>query len=337
MRPYRFTPVNIATVWGTEEWILSAMEGRQTVCGCELSALVEKYGARLVGEKVWNRFGNRFPLLIKHINARQQLSVQVHPNDAMAKGKDLPNGKTEMWYVIQAAGDSELLVGFRKRFTAPEFNRIVANSISEEDVQKGEKTLENVLNRFRPQKGDWYYIPAGTVHSIGAGVKLLEIQQPSDTTYRLYDFNRLDKDGKKRRLDVKDALMAIDFEETLEKEVEVQRNVFAPLGSPATPTGNVRTEPMVSCEYFTTKFLDFTALGNSAHPVLYNHDYSDTGSFSVIVCTGGNGKLFFCPVAGSCIKEMLPIKDGDLYLLPAELKCVQLQSVSDLQIVEIHI
>ena len=150
MRPLKFKPVYIGTIWGSEDWILSAMEGRQTVCvegleaeasvvpenfgegaGLSLSALVEKYGARLVGDNVWNMYGNRFPLLIKYINSNQQLSVQVHPGEEMAKEKGLPNGKTEMWYVLDAKPDSELLLGFSRRFTAPEFRTIVNNSIRE--------------------------------------------------------------------------------------------------------------------------------------------------------------------------------------------------------------
>ena len=347
MRPLKFKPVNIGTIWGSEDWILSAMEGRQTVCisegpdsGKTLSELIDTYKEELVGGKGWKAFGTRFPLLVKYINSNQQLSVQVHPDDAMAKKRNLPNGKSEMWYVLEAKEDSELLIGFSKRFSPEEFEAIVRNSIQEKDVLKGEKTLEDVLNRFRPARGDWYFIPAGTVHSIGAGTRILEIQQPSDTTYRLYDFNRVDIEGKKRHLDIEDAIQAIDFTETQEKTVEQQRNVsdyIAAQGGKDTAKSSLMTIPLVSCKHFSVSVMDFSDTErDGGFPFIYNHDYSATGSFSILVCTAGAGKLFYSAI-GSCIKESLPIENGDLFLLPAELGAVQIQSTKALQLVEAHI
>lgn len=321
MRPLKFKPVTIGTIWGSEDWILSAMEGRETVCnGQTLSELVGKYKERLVGKKVWKKFGNRFPMLVKYINSNQQLSVQVHPDDDMAKEKGLPNGKTEMWYVLKAEKDSELLLGFSKRFTEKEFKAIVHNSIKETDVKKGEKTLEDVLNRFTPKRGDWYFIPGGTVHSIGAGTRILEIQQPSDTTYRLYDFNRVDIEGKRRHLDVKDAMRAIDFEERQEDFVEKQRNVFDSKSSVVN---------LASCKHFTSSFINFKGL--------FHLDNTKWGSFTVLVCTEGKGKLLFTQMDGTCIKDSVGFSEGDLYLLPAELGEVELYSENGLQLVEAHI
>ena len=327
MRPLKFKPVTIGTIWGSEDWILSAMEGRQTVCltegedcGRTLGELVKRHKSKLTGKKVWKKFGERFPMLVKYINSNQQLSVQVHPGDEMAREKGLPNGKTEMWYVLKAEKDSELLLGFSRRFSKKEFKAIVRNSIKETDVTKGEKTLEDVLNRFSPKKGDWYFIPAGTVHSIGAGTRILEIQQPSDTTYRLYDFNRVDIEGKRRHLDVEDAMRAIDFDERQEDYVERQRNVF---------NGKDSVVNLASCQHFTSSFLNFKGFCHI--------DNSRWGTFTVIVCTGGSGTLFFTQMKGTCIKDSVPVKEGDLFLLPAELGAVELRSKGGIQIVEAHI
>lgn len=345
MRPLKFEPVPIGTIWGGEDWILSAMEGRQTIClpggnampednadeGLSLSELVCKYRERLVGQKVWNKYGSRFPLLVKYINSRQQLSVQVHPGDKMADRKGLPNGKTEMWYVLEAKKDSELLIGFSKRFCKQDFAKIVSNSIQEKDVKKGEKTLEDVLNRFTPKRGDWYFIPAGTVHSIGAGTRILEIQQPSDITYRLYDFNRVDVEGHRRHLDVEDALDAIDFEETQEEYVEVQRNVFD------TPASGVNVVPLARCPHFVCNFISFASESKNGIEQFYHLDNSRYESFSVIVCTGGSGTLFYKSLPGSCIRDCISVSDGDLYLIPAELGAVEIRSLDELQIVETHL
>ncbi len=327
MEPLKFKPVRIGTIWGSEEWILSAMEGRQTVCLCggdkglELSALVAKYEERLVGKRVWKKFGKRFPLLVKYINSRQQLSVQVHPGEEMADRKGLPNGKTEMWYVLQAEEDSELLLGFSKKFSKKEFAQIVSNSIQEKDVLKGEKTLEDVLNRFCPKRGDWYFIPAGTVHSIGAGTRILEIQQPSDTTYRLYDFNRVDIEGKRRHLDLEDALDAIDFDEKHEEFVEIQRNVL---------DSREVVVPLADCSHFTSSFIN---PGSS----FFHLDNSEWESFTVIVCTAGSGTLFYKEFGSGCISQSQNLEDGDMFLIPAELGAVDIRSTGGLQLVEAHL
>lgn len=326
IEPLKFRPVRIGTIWGSEEWILSAMEGRETVCltgedkGLELSALVAKYGERLVGKRVWKKFGGRFPLLVKYINSRQQLSVQVHPGDVMADKKGLPNGKTEMWYVLEAEKDSELLLGFSKRFTKKEFAQIVSNSVQEKDVLKGEKTLEDVLNRFTPKPGDWYFIPAGTVHSIGAGTRILEIQQPSDITYRLYDFNRVDIEGKRRHLDLEDALDAIDFDESQEDYVEVQRNVF---------DNPVQETPLAKCPHFSSSFITPDSI--------FHLDNSCWESFTVIVCTAGSGTIFYKEFGSGCIRQSQTLNHGDMYLVPAELGAVEIRSTGGLQLVETHL
>ena len=338
MKPLKFKPVHIGTIWGSEDWILSAMEGRECVCtsddeccrGKNLSELVSEYGERLLGEKVTKRYGNRFPLLVKYINSNQQLSVQVHPGDEMADRKGLPNGKTEMWYVLQAEEESELLLGFSKKFSKKEFAQIVSNSIQEKDVLKGEKTLEDVLNRFCPKHGDWYFIPAGTVHSIGAGCRILEIQQPSDTTYRLYDFNRVDIEGKRRHLDLEDALDAIDFDEKQEEFVEVQRNVFD------SSAGDVQ---LARCPHFTSSFINFDSFCRPKCGVenFYHLDNTRWGTFTVIVCTGGEGTLFYREFPSGCIRNSIPLNNGDLYLIPAEVGAVDIRSAGGLQLVEAHI
>ena len=336
MKPLKFKSAPIGTIWGSEDWILSAMEGRECVCITEgdeakrLSELVAEYGDRLLGKRVREKYGDRFPLLIKYINSHQQLSVQVHPGDEMAARKGLPNGKTEMWYVLKAEKDAELLLGFSKRLDSSEYEKVVRASINEKDVRKGEKSLEDLLNRFRARRGDWYFIPAGTVHSIGAGFCILEIQQPSDTTYRLYDFNRVDIEGKKRHLDVEDALQAIDFDETQEEFVEKQRNVSESSSAIC---------PLARCKYFVSNFIDFDRFcrPECGAENFFHLDNTRWGTFTVIVCTGGEGTLFYKEFGSGCIRSSVPLKDGDLYLIPAELGAVDIRSAGGLQLVEAHI
>lgn len=344
LRPLKFKPIAISTIWGSEEWILSSLDGRESVLapqcdecgecggaersGTTIRELAEKFGAALLGEKVWNRFGADFPLLVKFITARNQLSVQVHPDDAMAARKGLPNGKTEMWYVLEANNNPELLLGFLKKLDAEEFAGIVRSSIADVNTKDAEQSIENVLNRCIASRGDRYFIPAGTVHSIGAGLKILEIQQSSDTTYRLYDFNRKDKTGNRRKLDVEDAIEAIDFSRSGIGD-DVQKNVFREATA---------TVQLAECEYFTAQFINFAKMfgpGQAGSYSLYQFDYSKFDSFSIIVCVGGAGKMYFS--TGNSSHESAGIKSGDLYLLPASLGSVTFRSTDGLQLVECHI
>lgn len=221
--PLKFKPLTQYRIWGGnklnqavpaelqmenlgEIWSLSGVPGNVSevengaLKGQNLNELIKDYREKLVGKKVWEKFGEDFPLLIKFIDAAQPLSVQVHPNDEIAQKLHNSFGKSEMWYIMDAEKDSELIIGFKDGITKEDYE----NHLKKE-------SLEDILGKIPVEKGDAVYIPAGRVHAIGAGIVLAEIQQTSDVTYRIYDYNRIDKDGKKRELHTDLALQAIDF------------------------------------------------------------------------------------------------------------------------------
>ncbi len=221
--PLKFKPITQYRIWGGnklnsavpaevqmenlgEIWSLSGVLGNISevengrLKDRNLNELIEIYQEKLVGKTIWKKFGKDFPLLIKFIDAVQPLSVQVHPNDEQARRLHNSFGKSEMWYIMDAEKDSELIIGFNEGVTREDYEKHLKN-----------QTLEEILGKIPVQKGDAVYIPAGRVHAIGAGIVLAEIQQTSDVTYRIYDYNRIDKDGKKRELHTGLALKAIDF------------------------------------------------------------------------------------------------------------------------------
>ena len=217
MQIYKFNSVLKPVLWGGdrlvafkrlpaqcepigESWELSAMPGRESVVaqgedqGLTLTGLVRRYGADLVGRDVYRRYGDRFPLLIKLIDARRDLSVQVHPGDEMAMRCHGCMGKNEMWYILEAEAGAIIRTGFNRRLTQAEFDRRMADG-----------TLLEAVNAVESRPGDTFYIPAGQIHTIGAGNLLVEIQQSSDVTYRVWDYNRRDADGNLRQLHVQQA------------------------------------------------------------------------------------------------------------------------------------
>ncbi len=222
--PLKFKPIGVPKIWGGhrlctllnkgfgserigESWEIADLGDRvSTVAsgplkGKSIRSLIGAYRADLIGEKAYAHGDSRFPLLIKLIDAEKPLSIQVHPPDALAKARHQSAGKTEMWYVIHAAPNSELILGF---------SHTIDEQAYLENLER--KTLENILQKRKVRAGDWFYLPAGRVHAIGAGVLLAEIQQNSDITYRIYDYDRKDpKTGKKRELHTELALAAIDF------------------------------------------------------------------------------------------------------------------------------
>ena len=372
MKPLRFEPVSYDYLWGRELWLLSPIAGKESLCnGKPLSAYIAEYKERLLGKRSIRLYGERFPLLIKDIKSRQQLSVQVHPDDQMAHTKGLPNGKSEMWLVKEVCGAdlasrvdkgyeddaNQIIVGLNNHLTLKEFETIVRQSVESPDVELAEQRLESQLRSYKAQKGDCFYIPAGVVHSIGAGLNILEIQQASDTTYRLYDFNRTDKNGQKRELHIEDALCAmgkngeisaLNFTEKcnnycnnnsissnnntcVDSHSEQQRRIFsAPLNCYSSKSAIVE---LVRSTHFTANLINFN---NFCRPKcgaenFYHIDYSRYGSFSIIVCIEGSGKLLY----NSSSEEY--INKGDLLLLPAELSSADIYSTSSLQLVEIHI
>lgn len=223
MQIYKFNSIFKPVLWGGdklmafkglpacgepigESWELSAMPGHESVvaegpdAGLTLTQLVQRYGADLVGEDIYRRYGDNFPLLIKLIDAKRDLSIQVHPDDEMAMRDHGCNGKTEMWYILDADEGATITTGFNRPITPEEFDRHLADG-----------TILDVANRDASHPGDVFYIPAGQIHSIGAGNLLVEVQQSCDITYRVWDYNRRDADGNLRELHTSQAREALDF------------------------------------------------------------------------------------------------------------------------------
>ncbi len=297
---FRFTDIFKETLWGGrrilpfkgmeadgrrigESWELSGIAGSESTVaggaydGLTLSQLAERGGSALLGAKNFRRFGTRFPLLVKFIDAALPLSVQVHPGDELARRRHGCPGKSELWYVVDGAPGAYVLDGFSRRVTAEEYAARVADG-----------TLPEVLRRREVRPGDMYYLPAGRVHSIGEGSFICEIQQSSDVTYRIYDFGRVDAEGKPRRLHVEEAREAIDFSVT---EPETRRG---------TGTGAAET---VKCPYFTVVASELSA------PV--TRDYAAIDSFVIIVCTKGACRV-------SCGGEEARLAAGHTLLVSAE-------------------
>ena len=192
-----------------ESWELSTVTNDVSVvangefAGLNLNELIEKYPTEILGAKSIEKFGLEFPLLFKFLDAKEDLSIQVHPNDELAKQRHNSFGKTEMWYVMQADENARLVVGFKHKTNKKDYLKHLED-----------KTLVAILNETSVKKGDTFFLETGTVHAIGAGVLIAEIQQTSDITYRLYDWDRVDADGKGRELHNDLAVEAINYEET---------------------------------------------------------------------------------------------------------------------------
>lgn len=209
METIKFKPIWKPTLWGGEWWLISAVKGSESVAeggefaGMQLPRILAERKQELVGAASWEKYGETFPLLVKFIDARQDLSIQVHPDDAMAARVHGKLGKNEMWYVVDALKGANLIDGFKKPLAEADYAASVADG-----------SIEDYLNKVDVEVGDVFYIPAGRVHGIGGGTFIAEIQQSSDVTYRLYDYNRRDKDGNLRELHTELAKQAIKFGET---------------------------------------------------------------------------------------------------------------------------
>lgn len=279
LEPIKFEPIIKEKIWGGtklrtlltkksnsnrigESWEISSVKDAISVVatgkdkGKTIAELIQKYKGKLIGEKVFNTFGNKFPLLIKFIDAKENLSIQLHPNNELAQKRHQCFGKTEMWYVMQADINAELIVGFKKKVSKKEYIASLADN-----------TIKELLNVDKVNEGDVYFIPTGLVHAIGAGVMLAEIQQTSDITYRIYDWNRKDDDGNSRELHTENALDAIDFEvkNTYKTEYTLKNN---------------QPQLVVNCPYFTTNILQVDG------KMQMNHNKKD--SFIIYMCVKGN-------------------------------------------------
>ncbi len=295
-----FSPLNNCG----ETWELSAIQGELSIvengflAGNNIQELIEIYMGDLVGDKVYDKFGIEFPLLIKFIDANDILSIQVHPDDKLAKKRHKAYGKTEMWYVIDAEKDAEIIIGFK-------------NDIDENTYLNNLKngTLKEILNIEKAKKGDVFYIPAGRVHAIGAGILLCEIQQTSDITYRIYDWDRKDANGNLRELHTKYAVEAIDYNVYDNNKINYNKKE------------NVSNK-IISCNYFTTNYINLKKT--------IRKDYFEIDSFIIYVCLNGKFKITYDN------KETL-VSKGELVLLPAEFDIVELKPIINSEILEIYI
>ena len=235
MKPYKFAPYLRTTIWGGyqiapfkgiftaqpnigESWEISAVPGHESVAvergiigdvdlGLNLAQLIDKYKGLLVGERIYKKYGNTFPLLVKFIDSRQDLSVQVHPNDKLAQKRHQCPGKTEMWYVIKADVGAKIYSGLKQSITPDDYERL-----AKAEPINGHSPMQDVIATHESHQGDLFFLPAGRLHAIGAGNFLTEIQQTSDITYRVYDFGRKDANGVPRELHLEQAKEAIDYQ-----------------------------------------------------------------------------------------------------------------------------
>lgn len=287
MKYYKFTPLPKTLIWGTEVWQISGVPGSETICdGQSVNDIVKKEKARLVGEANYQRFGDEFPLLIKFIDARQDLSIQVHPTDEIARRQGKPRGKTEMWYVLESEPCAALYNGLKMQLTPDEYKKMVAD-----------KTICDALAKYNVSDGDCFFIPAGRIHAILNGCYLVEIQQTSDVTYRIYDYDRRDKDGNPRQLHIKEAAESIDY------------TVLSDYQTHYTPRKN-EGQVLIECPYFNTAVYDLT------EPMTI--DYSELDSFVALIGLKGEGTL---TVDG----EEVSFRSGETILLPAYIKEVRVK------------
>ena len=280
--PLKFKPILKERLWGGtklkdvlhkpiesditgESWELSGVEGdisevsNGDLSGTSLQSLMDEHGEALLGKNVVERFGNDFPILIKFIDAKQDLSIQLHPNDELAKKRHNSFGKTEMWYIMDADPGAKLIVGFNKDVEKEEYVK---------SIEEG--TLTDLMNYEEVGEGDTFFINTGKIHAIGAGVLLAEIQQTSDITYRVFDFNRRDKEGNLRELHTSLAVDAIDYEKKDDFKVDYSKN-------------RDEINSMVDCPYFKTNFM---ALDKTM-----KQDFSDRDSFTIYMCVGGSATI----------------------------------------------
>lgn len=323
MYPIKFRPILKSTLWGGERikafkelettqtdigesWELSNVPDDESIVangseeGKTISDLIRKYKGELVGEENYLRFGDNFPLLIKFIDAREDLSIQVHPNDELAQARHNSFGKTEMWYVIDNNnGKAKLRSGLKKEITPEEYAARIAND-----------TICEVLDEYAVKPGDIFFLPAGRIHSIGAGCFIAEIQQTSNITYRIYDFNRKDKEGNSRELHTELSKDAIDYtvEKSYRTEYEAKRDVPVDL---------------VSCQYFNTALYDLTEL--------LHISYDGLDSFVIYVCVEGSATIV--DTKGNEVK----MKAGETILIPATLTEITILPDEQVKFLETYI
>lgn len=321
--PLKFTPIFKDKIWGGdkiksilnkdfghlpncgESWELSGVEGNISVvsngflAGNTLEELIEIYMGDLVGEGIFETYGIEFPLLIKFIDANDDLSIQVHPDDEMSKERHNAFGKTEMWYVMQADQGSKLQSGFNQQVDQDKYLFKLEHN-----------ELTDILNFEEVAAGDVFFIPAGRVHAIGKGILLAEIQQTSDITYRIYDYDRRDNEGNPRELHTELALDAIDYTLSPEYKTRYESKL------------NESVE-LAKCKYFTTNALDLNTI--------VEKDYNKLDSFVIYICL--DGELQIETESGS-----ETVQKGETILIPASIENVQLKPLSaTVKLLEVYI
>ncbi len=320
--PLKFKPIFKDKVWGGqkirtrlgldfsplpncgEAWALSGVAGCETVIangfleGNELNEILEIYMDELVGGRVFEKYPHEFPILVKFLDANEWLSIQVHPDDALAARRNAGSGKTEMWYVVDADPGAELITGFNRKMNMADYLAVIAQN-----------RLKEVLNVEKVHKGDAFFIPSGRVHALGPGILLAEIQQTSDTTYRIYDWDRAGSDGKPRELHADLALEAIDFSPVASYRTKYRHAV----NKPAT---------LVDSPFFTTNLLDLNRKTQK--------DYSALDSFVIWIGVEGRGEV-------SWVGDRVSLAAGEVVLLPATIEDVMLVPDQEMKILEVYI
>lgn len=314
-QPLHFTPYLKSVIWGGERiapfkgittdqtqigesWELSAVPGHVSVvdrgplAGKSLTELIDTYGADLVGKHIYERYGSAFPLLIKLIDAKADLSVQVHPDDTLAKARHNSPGKTEMWHIIDTDPEAKIYAGLNTQINPEEYERRVADN-----------TIMDVIAAYDSAPGQTYFLPAGRIHAIGAGNLLAEIQQTSDITYRIYDYDRRDKDGNPRELHTEQAKDAIDY------------TVYSDYQSH--PEGSLLAE----CQYFDTRCLN---LNGDTQPIA-----NPRGSFTIVICLAGEAEII-----NNANGEAFTIKRGETLLFPAVMTSLSARGTATLLTVQ---
>jgi len=321
--PLKFFPIYKSKIWGGnkvkeffgkdfsplpncgESWEISGVEDNISIVSNgflknnNLSEIIDIYMDELIGLKVFEQFGPEFPLLIKFIDANDILSIQVHPDDELAKKRHHAFGKTEMWYIIDSLNNAEIITGFNKKIDKNIYLKYF-----------NEKKLIDILNIEKVKPGDALFIPAGRVHSIGKGIFLAEIQQTSDITYRIYDWQRKDENGNEREMHTDLAVDAIDYE-----FYENYKTKYNPVIN--------STAKIIDCKYFTTNIILFD-------DEIYK-DYFEIDSFVIFICISGNFRLYYDH------DNFENVKAGETILLPAEIKNVKLVPFDKVKLLEIYI
>ena len=319
--PLKFKPIFKDKIWGGrkikevlgmdygplpncgEVWLLSGLWDEQSEIangdfeGDEINDLVETFMGDLVGESVFDKYGEQFPLLLKIIDANDWLSVQVHPDDALAEKRGLGNGKTEMWYVMQADEDAELVTGFNREMTRMDYVEVLETN-----------TLQEVLNHEQVEAGDVFFIPAGRVHALGPGIMVAEIQQTSDTTYRIYDWDRINEAGMSRELHIPQSVEAIDG--TMPDDYKIR-----------VPNVMNRTVSVIDTQYFVTNLLQLQGE--------MEKDYSNLDSFVILLCTNGNFTLKWENGA-------IFVNQGECVLIPNLIKKVTIRAEQYCKLLEVY-